>query len=50
MFLFYQRGIKITSRIDQNLIHFAKLNKNQPKANVNAEEPVVVNEEKGKEE
>lgn len=29
---------------------FAGLNKNQPKANVNAEEPVVVNEEKGKEE
>ena len=29
---------------------FAKLNKNQPKANVNAEDPVVADEEKGKEE
>ena len=29
---------------------FAGLNKNQPKANVNAEEPIVVDEEKGKEE
>ena len=29
---------------------FAKLNKNQPKVNVNAEEPIVVTEEKGKEE
>lgn len=28
---------------------FAGLNKNQPKANVNAEEPIVVNEAKGKE-